>query len=187
MSNIGKLWTSQPIEKAIREIRDWLERINVDGLSIHSPYDAKRNIALLRFSFMGKNYEFKSTQQKNCRLNMFAIAKVMEYKVRAHLMQIEPFEKAMKAYLQLEATPEALKRGEAYVPEESVDASITDYASLGANELMSNEELLRQYKKMAKTWHPDMAGSQESKKVFEEKFSQINESWEKIKKARGLL
>ena len=186
MAKIGTLHTGEPIEKATRVIREWLDRLSVNGLSIHTAHDARQNIAVLRFSYLGKNYEFKSTQQQNCRLNMHAIAKVMEAKVRAHLMQIEPFEKAMKAYLQLEATPEAMRQGSAYVPESQEDATIQDYALLGANQLMSNEELTKCYKKAAKTWHPDLAGSQESKVVFEQKFSEINTAWQRIQKARRL-
>lgn len=175
---IGQLRTTETIDKAMREIREWLTKINVEPMSLNTNWDARQNIALLKFSRKGKSYEFRSSKQNNCRLNMHAIARVMEYKVRAHLMGIEEFETAMSPYLQLEgySTPtQEVKKG-----------NDRFYAIIGISPLASNDELTSHYKKMAKSWHPDMAGSEEAKVVFEQKFSELNQAWSEIKKERGI-
>ncbi len=177
---LGQLKTTKRVEQAIREIRDWLDKIGIHGLGIDTRYDASQNIALASFSYEGKRYEFRSTNQVNCRLNMWAIARVMEYKVRSHIMGIENFEKSMRAYLLLEASEEAMKGSP------PMTAESKDYVVLGIGELASNQELKSNYKKLAKAWHPDMAGSDEAKKSFEDKFAEINAAWNRIKKARGI-
>lgn len=181
MASIGQLRIGQPIEKAMRMIKEWLDKIRINGLSLDIRYDARQNVALVRFSFNGKNYEFKSASQSNCRLNMWAIARVMEYKVRAHLMGIEKFDKSMQAYLQLEASPEAMQAGNSQSYGSQDNAA---YATLGVSPLSSNTELIGHFRKLSKSWHPDMAGSEEAKIVFEKKFSEINSAWETIKKER---
>ena len=183
---IGQLKTTEPIEKAMREIRYWLGKINADGLNTNTNYDAKTNIALLRMHYKGKSYEFRSQNQKNCRLNMWAIARVMEYKVRAHLMGIEQFDKSMQAYLQLGASAEAMMAGAQATGTES-SQNLSVYAVIGISPLASNDELKAHYKKLAKSWHPDMAGSEEAKTVFEKKFAEINEAWRQIQLERGLV
>ncbi len=74
------------------EIRENLQRMGVDGLSIDVRYDVRNNIALVRFRFKTKNYEMKVSNQKDIRQNMHAISKRIEYKVRMHLLEIESFE-----------------------------------------------------------------------------------------------
>jgi hypothetical protein len=177
MSQIGQLRTSKPIEKAIRDLRYWLTKIEINGLSINARYDAKQNIALLNFIYKEKKYEFRSTKQSNCRLNMWAICKAMESKIRNHLMGIEPFEKSMTAYLQLEGPT---------ISEEIMEIDNAPYVILGISSLSSNEELEKHYNKLAKSWHPDMAGSEEAKEIFEQKFAEINQAWTEIKKQRGI-
>lgn len=182
---IGKLNTTKPIERAIKEIRDWLTKLGVNGLTIDIKYDAASNVAILRFTYGGKNYEFKSTKQSNCRLNMHAIARVIESKVRNHLMGIEEFNRAMTSYLQIEASSEAQARS-SYETQETRSQNIEAYAVMGISHLASNAELEAHYKKLAKSWHPDMAGSEEAKVVFQRKFSEINQAWSNIKTERGL-
>jgi hypothetical protein len=185
---LGKLRIKEPIEKAMRETRNWLERLGISGLNLDTKYDAKLNIALVRFTYQGKPYEFQSKSQDNCRLNMWAIARVMEYKVRSHLMGIENFQKAMVAYIQLEASSEAQKQGQAenLKDNSSMQEDKNLCLALGISHLASNKELQAHYKKLAKAWHPDMAGSEEAKKSFETKFVEINNTWEKLKKIRGI-
>lgn len=175
--------TQQPMEKAMREVRDWLEKIGVNGLNININYDARTNIALLKFKFKDKNYEFRSTSQKNCRLNMHAIARVMEFKVRSHLMGIEKFDTSMSPYLSIEGSTEQ-PIGENVSPQFKQDYNA--YAILRVDPLASNEEIELCYKRMVKAWHPDMAGSQEAKKEFEKRFKELNEAYDKIKRERGL-
>ena len=179
MSKIGQLKTSAPIEKAMREIRTWLSKLDVPGLSVNTNYDARANISLLNFKYNEKSYEFRSSQQNNARLNMHVIAKVMEYKVRSHLMGIEDFDKSMIAYLQL-PSPEGYRETSTSKSEERY------YCELGLDSTASNEEIEKAYKRLAKTWHPDMAGSKEAKFEFEKRFSKINEAYSEIKKERGM-
>jgi len=179
MSKIGQLNTSKPIESAMREIRDWLQKLDVSGLNIQTNYDAKINVALVKFKYKNKDYEFRSTQQRNCRLNMHGIARVMEFKVRASLMGIEDFESSMKSYI-------AIENKSSFTSSQPVENEM-DYVKLGVSPLASNEEIKEKYRKLCKSFHPDMALSEEAKKEFEKRFSEINEAWTSIQKDRGLI
>jgi hypothetical protein len=185
MTEIGTIQMKQPMESAIRTIRDWLTKIQVDGITIDTRYDPAKNIALLRFSYTGKNYEFSSTKQTNCKQNMWAIARVIEYKVRSHLMKIEPFEKSMVAYVQIGASAEAMAKGFADQPSSQTSDEMA-YATLGISPLASNDELVSHYKMMMKSFHPDLALSELAKKEFGRRSAEINQAWENIKRERGL-
>lgn len=174
---LGQLTTSEPIDKAMRVIREWLDKLSINGMAIDLKYDAKINIALLRFNYKGKNYEFRSTKQTNSRLNMWAISRVMEYKVRSHIMGIEEFDKSMVAYLMIEGTAGS---------SQSMPIKEKNYAVLGLDSTCSNEEIVKTYKKLAKSWHPDMANSEESKEVFLKRFSEITEAYTEVCKERGI-
>lgn len=180
MSNIGILSTTKTIENAMKEIREWLNKINVGGLDINLKYDPRINVAVAEFKYKGKKYEFRSTQQKNCRLNMHGIARVMEYKVRSHLMGIENFESSMVSYLAIED-----KSNTENIEVEN-NISEIDYIKLGISPLASNEEIVKRYRDLVKTFHPDMALSEEAKKEFEKRLSEINEAYNNIKIGRGL-
>ena len=179
MSKTGQLMTQESIERAQTQIREWLRKIDVDGLSLNLNYDAKQNISLIKFKYENKEYEFRSTKQKNCRLNMHAIARVMEFKVRAHLMGIELFSKSMSPYLMIEG------RTEVSTQSNTVNEGV--YVKLGLTSLESNSEIKARYRLLCKSWHPDMMISEEAKKEAQKKLSEINEAWEEIKKERGLL
>lgn len=180
MTTIGQLRTGEPIEKAMRIIRDWLNKLGVDGLSINTSYSSANNIAVLKFRYKNKDYEFRSTKQSSCRLNMHGIARVMEYKVRASIMGIEDFETSMKSYLQIE-------NKSSFTSSQQYNAEDRYYEILGANRKMSNEELKKIYNKQMMTYHPDMTNSEEAKKEFEKRTSSINEAYTEIKKERGLI
>ncbi len=175
MTKLGELRTEQSIESAIREINHWLSRIAVDGLDIK--YDAKSNIAVLKFTYNSKDYEFRSTNQKNCRLNMWAIARVMEFKIRAHLMKIEDFGSSMEHYKQLEGRVEFQKKD---------NINEINYIRLGISPLASNDEIRKKYRALMKSFHPDMALSVEAKKEFEKRAAEINQAYAEIKKERGM-
>lgn len=179
MGNLGQLRTDKSIENAMREIRDWLFKLKISGLNLLTNYDPRLNIAVLSFKYNDKAYEFRSTKQKNCRLNMHAIARVMESKVRAHLMGIEDFDKSMVAYLQLEDHSGASQA-------QAMPANERNYVKLGISALASNEELQAHYKKLCRTFHPDMALSEYAKEEFQKRMAEINEAWAEIKKERGL-
>ena len=174
---MGQLRTKDSIELGQRLIRYWLGKIGVAGLSITSNYDARINIAILGFKYKENKYEFRSTRQKNCRLNVHAIARVMEFKVRAHLMKIEDFGGSMRAYLQLE-------NKSSYAPPSDVIADDKSYADLGVDPSASNDEIKARYRQLMRGFHPDMALSDEAKKEFERRSGEINAAYAQIAKAR---
>jgi len=179
VSNIGQLRTGEPIEKAMREIKDWLSKVQISGLNLIMQWDARMNVAVIKFKKNNQSYEFRSTKQGNCRLNMWGIARVMEFKVRASLMGIEEFEKAMSPYLAIEnksSTPQPTN-----IPQNEMN-----YAILGISPLSSNEEIQKRYKELMKTFHPDMALSGEAKKEFEKRTSAINQAYTEIRQEREI-
>ncbi len=178
MTKIGQLTTEKSIELAMKEIKEWLSKINVNGLDIDLRYDAKTNVAVLRFKFKGKDYAFISRKQSNCRLNMWGIARVMEFKVRAHLMEIEEFGSSMKAYEMLE--------GQVEPPGKDSHINELNYVKLGISPLASNQEIHDKYKTLMKSFHPDMALSSLAKAEFEKRAAEINEAYNEIKKERGI-
>ena len=180
MVKIGQLMTKKSISKAMTEIKVWLDKMGINGLELIMQYDAKINVALIKFKYNNKDYEFRSTNQTNCRLNMHGIARVMEFKVRSHIMGIEDFEKSMKGYLQL---PNFTN----YKNDEVFEANKSSYDVLEINSLASNDEINKQYKKLCKTYHPDMCNSEELKEKFSEKFTKINTAYNEIKKERGII
>lgn len=178
MTHIGKLVTEKSIELAIKEITEWLQKINVSGLDIDLRYDAKSNVAMLKFKYKGKDYEFRSTKQANCRLNMWGIARVIEWRVRGQLMGIEDFGESMFRY-KLEGHVE---------PPGAATPSANDlnYVKLGLSPLASNKEVIARHKELMKTFHPDMTLSSEAKKEHERRTAEINEAYDAIKKERGI-
>lgn len=182
MTKLGTLQTTKTIEQGMKEIRDWLFEMKVNGIDININYDPASNVALLRFKFQGKAYEFRSTKQKNCRLNLHAIARAMEGKVRNSIMGIEDFRKAMSPYLMLENKSDYVS--EHGRPEQ--EASDKDYAIIGLTPLASNQEIEARYRHLMKTFHPDNALSSEAKVEFQKRASEINSVYSNIKKARGL-
>ena len=60
------------------------------------------------------------------------------------------------------------------------------YTQLGIAEYSNNEDIEKHYKKLVKAFHPDMALSEEAKKEFEKRMTEINEAYTEIKKERGL-
>lgn len=179
MTKLGQLKTTESIERAMRIIRDWLNKIGVNGMEINTNYDARLNIAVLKFRYKDVNYEFRSTSQSNCRLNMWAIARVMEYKVRSSLMGIEDFQKSMKAYLSIEDKSGTEQNTQ-------IQTEQKNYIVLGLSPLASNEEITKRFKELARSFHPDMALSDEAKKEFEKRFSEITNAYSEIKKERQL-
>lgn len=163
------------------EIKENLKRMGVSGLSIDLRFDARQNVALLRFSFNGKNYEVRINNQQDVRANMYAIARRVEYKARMHLLDIEPFDISMSPYLQLE-NKSNYQSQEFEMPK----ASIKSYVVLGIPEYSSNDEIGKRYKILVKSFHPDMVSNSEAKIEFEKKMSEINQAYNEIKKERGI-
>jgi hypothetical protein len=182
----NKLMLKVPAKKYLpsitNEIRENLERMGVNGLTIDVRYDVNSNVAMARFVYDGKNYEMRVSNQKDVRGNLYAISRRIEYKVRMHLLGIEDFDISVSPYLSLED-----KSGfqNANVP--TPKASIKYYATLGVQDYSSMEEIEKKYRTLVKSWHPDMAGSDEAKAVFEKKMAEINEAYTEIKKERRVL
>jgi DnaJ-domain-containing protein 1 len=181
MSSLGQLRTNESIEKAMRIIRDWLQKLNINGLTINTNYDARMNVAVLKFRYKEKDYEFRSNKQSNCRLNMWGIARVMEYKVRASIMGIEDFEKSMQSYLAIED-----KSG--ISSSKPLEQNQKNYIILGISHLASNEEIKKRYIELQKNFHPDLLTDlkDEAKKMMQDKIADINVAYSEIKKERQL-
>jgi DnaJ-class molecular chaperone len=120
---------------------------------------------------------------------MHAIARVMEGKVRFHLMGIEDFGTSMKAYIAIEDKSGAQQTsnydGRDHVSGMTADEQVK-YVVLGVSPLASNDEIKKVYLSKMKTFHPDMALSEEAKKEFEKRCAEINEAYSIIKKQRGI-
>lgn len=174
MTKIGELRTEKSIESAIKEIKKWLSLIVVYGIDLE--YDARSNIAVLRLRYNDKDYEFRSINQKNCRLNMWGIARVIEFKVRSHVMGIEDFGASMESYKLLVGNVEPVQ--------ESINEM--NYVRLGISSLASNDEIRKKYKQLMKSFHPDMALSVEAKKEFQKRAAEINQAYAEIKKERRM-
>lgn len=182
---IGKLSSQKPMETAIYEIRGWLARLGLQALDVKPGYDRETNVAIVRFRYQGKQYEFRSTAQRDCRLNMWAIEHVIEYKVRAHIMEIEKFETSMSPYLALGVG--GAQQEQAWTPPtQRAEADSAAYAVFGIDQYASNEKCREARARYAKAWHPDRYFDAESKKYAEEMASKGNAAWEKIKTERGL-
>jgi DnaJ-domain-containing protein 1 len=160
------------------EIRQNLSRMGVDGLSIDIRYDIRTNVAFVRFMFKGKHYEMKVNNQMDIRSNMWALNKRIEYKARMHLLEIESFDVSVSPYLQLDNLSGVNTNFE--MPK----ATAKSYAILGIPEYTSNADIDKKYKQLAKTFHPDMALSEDAKKEFEKRFAEINQAYDEIKKER---
>ena len=63
------------------------------------------------------------------------------------------------------------------------------YQILEITSTATNEEVKKAYRKMAIENHPDKVGhlGEDIRKAAEEKFTQINVAYEKIKKQRGMV
>ena len=151
--------------------------IKVNIFDIDIQYNAKSNVAMLIFKYKDRDYEFRSINQKNCRLNMWGIARVMEFKARAQLMKIEDFGASMEHYKLLEGSVGS---------QESINVNELNYIQLGISPLASNEEIRKKYKQLMKSFHPDMALSAEAKKEFQKRAVEINQAYAEIKKERGM-
>ena len=57
------------------------------------------------------------------------------------------------------------------------------YEVLGLNKGASDDDIKKAYRKLAKQYHPDVNKAPDA----EEKFKEINEAYEQIKKERGML
>lgn len=177
MTKIGLLTTEKSIELAVKEIKEWLSRIEVNGLDVDLRYDAKTNVAMLRFKYGGREYEFVSRKQNNCRLNMWGIARVMEFKVRAQVMGIENLADSMYRYRIEGKVEEGVKQTE---------VNEMNYVKLGISPLASNEEIQKKYLVLMKSFHPDLAPSIEAMAEFDKRSAEINEAYNEIKKERGI-
>lgn len=67
--------------------------------------------------------------------------------------------------------------------------SNSDYTILQVDKNASNEEIKRSYRRLAKKYHPDKLSSlgEDAKKAAKEKFQEINNAYERIKKARNII
>ena len=87
MAAIGILSAERSVAFSKNEVQKWLRKLS--GISeVFVSISVNSNVAQLFFKYGGSNYEFRSVRQKNARLNLFAIVKAMEGKVRNHFIGI---------------------------------------------------------------------------------------------------
>ena len=62
------------------------------------------------------------------------------------------------------------------------------YEDLSVSKQASDSELKKSYRQLALKYHPDKVGhlGEDFQKMAEEKFKQLNESYDRIKKERGM-
>ena len=62
------------------------------------------------------------------------------------------------------------------------------YKILEINPGVSNEEVKKAYRRMARKYHPDMVShlGDDFKEIANEKFKKVNEAYEQIKKSRNM-
>lgn len=140
------------------------------------------NFASVRFTYKGQNYEFKSTAQKNCFVNLAAVVQLIDAKTRFALMNVENFGAAMMASLMIEnrtSTPNGDFDGSDVLTPIECDI-------LGVGQNASNEEVREARSFLLKQYHPDKFFSEpEYLKEAQEKTSRINAAYEQIMKRRG--
>ena len=70
-----------------------------------------------------------------------------------------------------------------------VKSTDSSYIILGVDRNTTNEEIKKAYRGLAVKYHPDKVGylGEDIKKKAKEKFQQINEAYETIKKERGMV
>lgn len=162
------------------QIRENLMRMGVSGLCIDIRYDVRQNVCMVKFIFNNKSYEMMVRNQPDVKANMWAINKRIEYKARLHLLDIEPFEVSVSPYLQLE------NQSGIYENPELPKAQVRCYIILGLPEYASNNQIEKRYRELVKSFHPDMALSEEAKNEFGKKMAEINFAYTEIKKERGI-
>lgn len=162
------------------EIRQNLARMGTDGISVDIRYDVRTNTGLVRFNFKNKPYEMIVKNQKDVRANMWAIARRIEYKARMHILGIEDFDISVSPYLALEN-----KSGYQNTTEPN-KANPKAYATFGISEIASNDDINKKYRSLVKTFHPDMALSEEAKKEFQRRMQEINQAYTEICEERGI-
>ncbi len=99
-----------------------------------------------------------------------------------HPLEVEAIEK-MAGYLRI-STPDFQSIRNMFIPE--TDSS---YKILEIEPTVTDEEVKKAYRKMAKKYHPDKVShlGEEFRKTAEDKFKKVNEAYERIKKERNMV
>ena len=99
-----------------------------------------------------------------------------------HPLDVEAIEK-MAGYLRI-STPDFQSIRNMFIPE--TDSS---YKILEIEPTVTDEEVKKAYRKMAKKYHPDKVShlGEEFRKTAEDKFKKVNEAYERIKKERNMV
>jgi len=177
-----KVDTPVPPQTTRAELEELFIRFGIPMVDVNIAWDARTGAAYLKLRYQGKDYEYRSTRQKNVQNNVRAIKILMEAKIRAHKRGLEDFGVAMSPYLRLEG-------GSTYTytnatPTEVAPEEKKAYAVLGVNPLASDIEIDAARKKLIKIYHPDRAPDEETRKVMEDKMVEINSAYELIKARR---
>ena len=99
-----------------------------------------------------------------------------------HPLEVEAIEK-MAGYLRI-STADFQSIRNMFIPE--TDSS---YKILEIEPTVTDEEVKKAYRKMAKKYHPDKVShlGEEFRKTAEDKFKKVNEAYERIKKERNMV
>lgn len=99
-----------------------------------------------------------------------------------HPLEVEAIEK-MAGYLRI-STPDFQSIRNMFIPE--TDSS---YKILEIEPTVTDEEVKKAYRKMAKKYHPDKVShlGEEFRKTAEDKFKKVNEAYARIKKERNMV
>ena len=165
------------------EIERLLGKVGVPMEDVQVSWDVNSGSALLRFLYNGKWYEHRSTKQKELRANVRALKIFIQHKILAHIRGIEDFGLAVSPYLRLGGETEpAQQSSQKTIPPEAQKA----FGILGMSDpFVSNEEIEKKYKVLAKMYHPDRAFDEDTKKEMSEQMLKINGAYEILKKYRN--
>ncbi len=180
----GEVSTEKDPRDTRHEIEDLLGEMGIPVEDTQISWDRNTGSALLRFKYKGKWYENRSSKQKQLRNNVRALRIFINNKILSHKRGIEDFGLAMSPYLQLPgATSDAPEQSQMYIPPEEQKA----FGVLGLSDpFVSNEEIEKKYKILAKMYHPDRAFDEETKKVMSERMVELNGAYEILKKSRDI-
>ena len=161
--------------RAISKLRKW------GATAISMPIDFATGTAVISFFYKGNSYSFRY-KDKNGTEALSKLSWSLCRLIDCDVRKILPFASTAKEYLALPSG--TINLGEA----ESVKAEYLSpevFAELDLTYQASNDELQKQFKKLAQMFHPDRAINPEDKIFYSNKMAKLNEAFTKIKKARG--
>lgn len=168
--NISKVQTYKGITTIRAEIRELLARIGIYTYIID--WNNEENWARISFEYNGKKIEKILKTQTSSRNNLQALKCWLHDRIKNMERGLETFEESFSGYLKLEGSFDKAEHAK------------TPYTILGVTETDDMAGIEREFKRQAFLWHPD---KHQNDVIAEERFKEINEAWQKIKKVRGFI